>query len=277
MPTIQLSNLLNIRINDVVLIAKKAAGAAMKCINSGLQVSIKEDGSKVTNADLESDSIVTKGLSELTRDIPILSEESHSKFDTSKLMNTFWCVDPLDGTNTMISYSNGNKERTGFTINIALVHHGKPIKGVVYYPTNDEVYYTGDDDKAYKMGADLSVKVINAVKASNQGPLKVAVRHRKENRPTKIAGREVEYISEVGGKSMLSVANASSDVAWLNFKTSLWDIAAPHAILRAAGGDLIGEENGQAVDYINSALSMNPAIGAHLDTLIELGYKKTTY
>ena len=274
MSTIQLSNLLNIRINDVVLIARKAASTTMKCISSGLQISIKEDGSKVTNADLESNSIVTSGLSELTQDIPILSEESHSKFDINKLTDTFWCVDPLDGTNTMISYSNGNKERIGFTINIALVHKGKPIKGIVYYPTNDEVYYTGDDDKAYKMGADLSVKVINAVKASNQGPLKVAVRHKKENRPKQIAGREVEYIPEVGGKSMLSVANASSDVAWLNFKTSPWDIAAPHAILRAAGGDLINEDNRQDMDYTNTALTMEPAIGAHLDTLIELAYKK---
>ena len=270
----QVSNSLKIRSNDIILIARKAALAIMKCINSGLQISTKEDGTKVTNADLESNALVIDALSELTPNIPVLSEESHNEFDTKKLTDTFWCVDPLDGTRTMISYSNGNEDRTGFTINIALVHNGKPIKGFVYYPTNSEIYYTGDDDKAYKMSADLSTRVINAVKANDQGKLKVAVSHKRENWPKDIAGREIEYIPEVGGKRMLKVADASADVAWLNLKTALWDIAAPHAILRAAGGDLISEISGRDVDYTNPNLTMEPSIGAHLDTLIRFGYKK---
>ncbi len=274
MKTMQIPNPTNIKIANIISIAKQAADAAMKCINSGLKISIKKDGSKVTNADLAANSLVTTGLSKLTQDIPILSEESCSEFDLENLKETFWCVDPIDGTDTMISYSNGNKEHTGFAVNIALVHNGKPVKGVVYYPSRDEVYYTGDDDKAYKTDVNLNTKIINSVKANDYGPLKASVGYKKEDRPISIKGREVEYVPEVGGGRMLKVAESSADVAWLNFKMALWDLAASHAVLKAAGGDLVLEENGKDVDYTNSDFTIEPTIGAHLDTLVKLGYKK---
>ena len=102
-------------------IAIQAGKIIMKYYKNDLEVNFKKDKSPLTNADLQSNILITKELKLLNDQIPILSEESLIDWDKRKKWNTYWLVDPLDGTKEFI---NKNGE---FTVNIALIKNHQPM------------------------------------------------------------------------------------------------------------------------------------------------------
>ena len=96
---------------------------------SDFEIESKSDNSPLTIADKKSNEIICRGLRKIDNNIPILSEEEKFiDYDTRKNWNTFWLVDPLDGTKEFI------KKNGEFTTNIALISNGSPVMGVVYAP-----------------------------------------------------------------------------------------------------------------------------------------------
>ena len=93
----------------------------------GLIKKIKSDNTPVSNGDLEVNKILTKKISELTPDIPIISEEASENKSMNNLEN-FWLIDPIDGT---YDYINDLDE---FTINAGLIIQKKPAAGLIYAP-----------------------------------------------------------------------------------------------------------------------------------------------
>ena len=93
-----------------------------------LDVTRKSDDSPVTAADLAAHQVIVQGLAALTPDVPVLSEEDPPGWDVRQHWQQYWLVDPLDGTKEFI------KRNGEFTVNIALIEHGKPVLGVVYAP-----------------------------------------------------------------------------------------------------------------------------------------------
>ena len=65
---------------------------------------------------------------EIEKNIPILTEESLVNWETRRVWNKYWLIDPLDGTKEFI---NRNGE---FTVNISLIENNLPIFGVIYAP-----------------------------------------------------------------------------------------------------------------------------------------------
>ena len=100
---------------DVSNIALNAGREIMNYYNSNSNVLTKEDKSPLTEADLASNNIIIEKLRLLNDNIPILSEESLVEWNERKNWNTYWLIDPLDGTKEFI---NKNGE---FTVNIALI------------------------------------------------------------------------------------------------------------------------------------------------------------
>ena len=96
----------------------------------------KGDGSPVTVADQEAEDFIKAALADITPDVPMVGEESVSGGDIPDLSKTeyYWMVDPLDGTKEFISGSGD------YTVNIALLHHHKPVLGVVFAPVPGELY-----------------------------------------------------------------------------------------------------------------------------------------
>ncbi|MGH6793304.1 MAG: 3'(2'),5'-bisphosphate nucleotidase CysQ family protein, partial [Methyloceanibacter sp.] len=122
----------------------------------GTEIEIKADSSPVTDADRDSQAIILEALKVLAPEIPVVSEELASD-RTAPLGPRFFLVDPLDGTKEFI------KKRTDFTINIALVEHGRPRFGLVYAPARSLLALTVADGEAVEAalppdeaGADLS-------------------------------------------------------------------------------------------------------------------------
>ena len=102
--------------------------------NNKFEVLLKSDDSPVTKADKKADRVISKGLKKHFPEIPVITEEQVKSHDLSA--SVFFIVDPLDGTKEFI------KRRGDFTVNIALVADGEPIRGIVYAPARKRFFYT---------------------------------------------------------------------------------------------------------------------------------------
>src|SRR6267142_803483 len=117
-------------------IVARAGAAIMRIYDSGFTVQRKDDNSPLALADLESQRIISEGLTEVTPGVPILSEESaQAPWDQRKTWKQLWVVDPLDGTREFV------KRNGEFTINIALVVDHEPLLGVVAAPAQGLLYW----------------------------------------------------------------------------------------------------------------------------------------
>ena len=129
-------------LDHVKIIAEEAGQAILKIYHQDdFEIQTKRDQSPLTQADLASHDIITKALKKLTPTIPILSEEG-DKLEGD--VETFWCVDPLDGTKEFI------KRNGEFTVNIALIEHHQPVLGVIHIPVANETFMGMKGDGAKK-------------------------------------------------------------------------------------------------------------------------------
>ena len=106
---------------------ESAENKSIEMQNEGLKTTIKKDGTPVTNGDLEVDKILTEKISQLTPNIPIVSEETVDLKKKNKL-NTFWLIDPIDGTKEYIA------GKDGYTLNAGLIIDNLPAIGLVGVP-----------------------------------------------------------------------------------------------------------------------------------------------
>ena len=122
---------------DALRALARSAGRVIMDYSATLgPISLKEDRSPLTGADLAADALIRAALAKRFPEIPVLSEEGEAiPYRVRRNWNRFWLIDPLDGTKEFIA---GNGE---FTVNIALVAGQRPVLGVVCVPAQDRVYY----------------------------------------------------------------------------------------------------------------------------------------
>lgn len=213
-------------------IAEEAGRATMRFY--GLtQATEKADGSPVTAADQAAEDIILPALRHLTPDIPVVSEEEASKGLSPDVTGTrFWLVDPLDGTKEFL---NGNGE---FTVNIALIEHGVPVLGVVVVPALGETYAGAEPGSAVLQDAAGERRI--AVRATpSDGLTVVGSRSHGDAAAMEafLGGRKVAAFRAAGSSLKLClIARGDADLYPRLGTTMEWDIAAGHAVLRAAGG-----------------------------------------
>jgi 3'(2'), 5'-bisphosphate nucleotidase len=136
-------------LGEVVQIAQLAGDAIMAVYERGADavdsnISTKDDNSPLTEADLAAHHVIVGALNALTPDIAVVSEEDASSLVHRTDKNTFWLIDPLDGTKEFIA-RNGE-----FTVNVALIIGGQPVWGVVHAPALNVTYWGGQSFGALK-------------------------------------------------------------------------------------------------------------------------------
>ena len=203
----------------------------------------KSDNTPVTNGDIEVNNILTKKISELTPEIPIVSEESSQNKENNNLKN-FWLIDPIDGT---YDYINGRDE---FTLNAALIIDNKPFLGIIYAPAKDRMFYTYGQNSSYEINKG-DKKEIKCKKTSKENEV-IALSY-SDNLKSEIQEIHKKYnvSSFTKMKSSLKfcvVASGEFDLYVAEPRACEWDIAAGHAILINAGG-LITDFNGNEILY----------------------------
>ena len=218
-------------LNQVKSIAEEAGRAILDIYQQDdVGIQTKSDQSPLTQADLASHDIITKALKHLTPDIPILSEEGQI-LDTE--VDTFWCVDPLDGTKEFI------KKNDEFTVNIALVEQRQPVLGVIHVPVTNETFMALQGKGAFKIHSNQT-QTITKQSTENHAPPIFAVSRSHLNDKTKafIDLHQAGTIQAGSSLKLTLLAEGKADAYPRFGPTSLWDVAAGHAILKETGGEI---------------------------------------
>ena len=235
-------------------ILKKAGDKIIEIYNSDKfdVVDFKHDDSPLTLADIASNNEIVKGLKE-NFDFPIISEElENATYEFRKDFEKFWCVDPLDGTKEFI---NRNGE---FTVNIALIVNESPVFGGIYVPVKDVYYFGVKGEGAFKKEGKGELKKLRVNQNSGDW---IAVGSKSH---ANLA--EKEFYEKIGVKESFSVgsslkfcmvAEGIADLYYRSGPTMEWDIAAGHAIVRAAGGEVFKDVNCKEVFTYNKQNLLN--------------------
>jgi len=233
-------------ITDLCRIAAQA-GDHILSIRAGntLDLQSKQDGSPVTRADHKSQAVILEGLAHLTPSIPVIAEEQ-SDSDAPHSHNTYWLVDPLDGTRDFIT------GRNDFSINIGLVINNVPAIGLVYAPAQNDMMF-GMHGHVFRLrgGAKTMIDPQDVAARAPQKPrVVISVRDYKKN-PTEswlAAGHIGAFSIHASAYKLLLVAAGEADLFVRTGVTSEWDTAAGDAILRAMGGTILTPD-GQPLAY----------------------------
>jgi 3'(2'), 5'-bisphosphate nucleotidase len=216
-------------------IAVEAGAAILTVYNNPEEagrIKLKTDQSPLTLADEAAHTIIDQGLQALTPDIPILSEEGADiPYPVRQHWQTFWCVDPLDGTKEFIR-RNGE-----FTVNIALIQGGEPVLGIIYVPVTGTLYYGGAGMGSFKRTADGVTSPIQ-VAADAQAWVAVGSRSHASPEEADVLSRYPIAASITAGSSLkfCLVAEGKAHLYYRHGPTMEWDTAAGQAIVTAAGG-----------------------------------------
>ncbi|CAM2813179.1 3'(2'),5'-bisphosphate nucleotidase CysQ [Moritella viscosa] len=238
------------QVNDIAV----AAGQEILTIyQRDFKVDTKDDNSPVTEADIAANDIIVASLRTITPNIPILSEEGVSiPWDERKQWQTFWLVDPLDGTKEFI------KRNGEFTVNIALIHNQQPILGVVYAPVLDKLYYTNTDG-AFLLHGGETVKLA-ALPIPNDEIVKV-VGSRSHASPEMALYvsrfTETDIIPVGSSLKFCLIAEGSAHCYPRLGPTCWWDTGAGHAVACAAGAKVV-QLDGSPLLYNHQESVLNP-------------------
>lgn len=227
---------MNIEIEILLDICREAGSAIMDVYRGDIQVDTKQDQTPLTDADRASHDIIVKRLRESFPEIPILSEEGRDiSFEARNCWEQFWLVDPLDGTKEFI------KKNGEFTVNIALIEENRPVLGVIYVPAKNLLYWGGEERPAMLQTGFAPPRPIRARKADPQEGLTVVMSrsHPSPELQEYLTGVRIAEKLPVGSSLKFCViAEGRADLYPRLGSTMEWDIAAGHAILEAAGGQV---------------------------------------
>ncbi|MBS0969212.1 3'(2'),5'-bisphosphate nucleotidase CysQ [Chimaeribacter arupi] len=236
----------------------REAGAAIMEVYDGhkpLDVETKTDDSPVTAADLAAHQVIKRGLTALSPDIPLLSEEDPPAWDVRRHWDRYWLVDPLDGTKEFI------KRNGDFTVNIALIEHGIPVLGVVYVPVTG-VMYAAADGKAWKEEGGRREQI--AVRDARPPLVVVSRSHGSQELQDYLAQLGEHQTVAVGSSLKFCLVAEGKAQLYPRFgPTSIWDTAAGHAVALAAGAQ-VHDWQGQTLSYTPRESFINPGFRVSL-------------
>jgi len=210
----------------------EAGKIAKEISEKGVEITIKPDKSPVTNGDLAVDKLLKNKIKYLTPDIPIVSEETVD-FNIKNKDKNFWLIDPIDGTRDYI------KKRDEYTLNAALIINLEPVIGIIYAPAKNRLFFSYGKTFAYEIH-DGKTKQLNCGKKNLN---KVIGLENSGITPDSVLDIYKKYdVSEtVKMSSSLKfcvLAAGEADIYAAQARAFEWDIAAGHAILIHAGGQM---------------------------------------
>ena len=225
---------------DVILAVYESPDFAVKA---------KSDASPVTEADEAADALISAGLRAAFPDVTLITEEQADSHALSA--RTFLIVDPLDGTKEFV------QRRGDFTVNIAYVQDGTPLRGVVYAPAKGRLFYTLPDGTAveetgaFDKATPGPLQPIRVSTPDNSALMVVASKsHRDQATDDYIAHYAVRDMTSAGSSlKFCLVATGEADLYPRLGRTMEWDTAAGDAVLRGAGGHVVHFDTHEPLTY----------------------------
>jgi 3'(2'), 5'-bisphosphate nucleotidase len=233
---------------DLADLAAEAARLILPLWRTELEVSAKEDKSPVTEADRRAEALILEGLARLFPGVPVISEEHASEFGAPDSIGPrFFLVDPLDGTKAFV------RGDPHYTVNIALVEHGRPVAGAVAAPASGELWRTSSEG-ALKRRGDGPAEIVRP-RVWPEGEALALVSHTMKTETAEALASQYGFHRREPMDSSIKfcrIAEGAADIYPRHGPTMEWDTAAGHAVLAAAGGSVTTPE-GQPFLYGKAA------------------------
>ena len=229
---------LNFAKSDFELLQKMVRQAALEELLPGFgkrEFTYKEDGSVITSADLAMQKRLEEELKQFWPQIAVLGEEMTDAEQQAVIDSgeTYWCLDPLDGTN---NYAVGLPM---FAVSIALIVNGESEQGLIYDPSRDEMFTARKGEGAFLNGKKL------AVTNCNHHAHRVIAEIEMKRLPEDLV---IRLIKEQPYGSQRNSGSSAIDWCWaaagrfdvyLHGGQKLWDYAAGQLIFSEVGGKSI--------------------------------------
>ncbi len=230
-------------------------------------VSLKDDNSPLTRADLISQKTITEIL-EKGGSYPVLGEEGRQiRYEERSVWRTFWLVDPLDGTKEFV------KRNGEFTVNIALVEDRRSALGVLYVPVKDVLYFASTGTGAYRADGASALGAAGVMEATKKlpadsdrkiPPVKIVASrsHFSEETAEFVEGMrskygEVDLLNAGSALKICLVAEGRADIYPRLGPTMEWDVGAGQIIAEESGCTVVEAESGKPLRYNKMSL-VNP-------------------
>jgi myo-inositol-1(or 4)-monophosphatase len=178
----------------------------------------------VTQADLDVSALLEQKLS--ITGIPVISEERD--YSQASTPDTFWAVDPIDGT---ANFAHGLAQ---YAVCAGLVVRNEFELGVVCAPSIDELYFTLGNGRSV-----LNGRPISHVHSAREDALCAA------SFSPKAAAEQYEVFRKINEstRGCLRTGSAALNICWAaagklqlayGFDAKIWDVAAAIAVAKAA-------------------------------------------
>ena len=230
-------------LDELAEAAREAGQAILEIVRRGFETETKRDSSPVTEADRAAELIILAALAKSAPGVPVIAEEEVAAGRIPEHGDTYFLVDPLDGTKEFV------RGGDDYTVNIGLIEQGVPRLGVVFAPASGRLH-----GGCIGLGAWLD-------EGAGRAPIETRARG---DRMTAVASKShlnqatVDYLQEAVGMCDYVVVGSSlkfcilaegkADIYPRASPTSEWDTAAGHAVLLAAGG-LVDGPDGTSLGY----------------------------
>ncbi len=247
------------KISQTICQTARKAGEAIMAIYAEpdkIDVQHKSDASPITRADQASNTIICADLEAMTPRFPIISEENKAiPYATRQHFEYCWMVDPLDGTKEFI------KRNGEFTVNIALIHHHRPLLSVVYVPETGELFRAIRGQGAFMQNAAGEEQALRAASFRPEDTaLKIVCSRSHLNADTQAFVERYtlpELVARGSSLKFTSIARGQAHLYPRLAPTMEWDTAAAELVLEEAGGKVLVHATGQPMQY-NKADLLNP-------------------
>jgi 3'(2'), 5'-bisphosphate nucleotidase len=226
-------------LDELAETAREAGEAILTVVRRGFDVQTKRDSSPVTEADRAAELVILAALARAAPGVPVIAEEEVAAGRVPAHGDTFFLVDPLDGTKEFI------RGGDDYTVNIGLIEAGKPTLGVVFAPATGRLHAGSAGAGAWLHDGDGKRSIATRARP----PLPIAVASKSHfNQATadylEAAGTG-DHVSIGSSLKFCIVAEAGADIYPRLSPTSEWDTAAGHAVLLAAGGAVDGPDGAE--------------------------------
>lgn len=226
-------------VDELAEAAREAGEAILTVVRRGFEIEAKKDTSPVTEADRAAELIILAALARAAPGVPVIAEEEVAAGRIPAHGDTFFLVDPLDGTKEFV------RGGDDYTVNIGLIEKGMPRLGVVFAPATGRLH-----GGCVGLGAWLDEgQGRQPIYTRELGANITAVASKSHLNQATIDYLEAAvgtcgYISIGSSLKFCIVAEGKADIYPRAAPTAEWDTAAGHAVLLAAGGRVDGPDGG---------------------------------
>jgi myo-inositol-1(or 4)-monophosphatase len=232
--------------------AARAAGAELRAWQERFTVKEKGLFDLVTEADVAAQHAVQQVISRAFPEHAFLGEETTAAEREMLLQSKkpLWVVDPLDGTTNYIHHN------PCYAVSLGLVIEGKPVVGVVYDPSREELF-----SAILGGGAALNGRVmrVTAVDQLSQSLLAVGFPADWTGNPEVVSawewfGYQTQGMRRTGSSALnLAYVAAGRFDGFFAFQQCPWDVAAGMLLVTEAGGQ-VTHHDGRAFAVLQANL-----------------------